>query len=1142
MTTEKVKRKLTAILSADVKGYSRLMGADEVGTIRILQTYRGVISDLIQKKGGRVVDSPGDNVLAEFASVVDAMESAVEIQRELKVRNADRSESRRMEFRIGINLGDVVEEGERIYGDGVNIAARIEGLAEGGGICISGTAFDHIGKRLPLGYEFMGEQEVKNIEKPVRAYRVLMEPEQAGKVIGEKGPKRTQWRWAVAAAIVLVAGTLALWNFYFRSPPIEPASKEKMAFPLPDKPSIAVLPFVNMTGDPGQEFFSDGLSEDIITALSKIPRLFVIARHSSFSFKGKPVKVQQVSEELGVQYVLEGSIQKSGDRVRVTAQLIDALKGHHLWAERFERSFKDLFAIQDSITKDIITALNVKLTEGEQAHVFSKGTENLEAYLKIMEARWLRLQGSREGVIRAKKLAEEAIALDPKFALAYSSLGNSHMMEVWLGLSKSPKESLERDIELQKKALALDNKSALAHSGLGNAYAMVRQWDQSIAEGERAYAIEPNTADVLMGYGTILCWSSRFDQAIPLFKEAMRLDPKPPSYYWRWLAIALREKGKYDEAISLAKKAIEQEPNDMITNVVLTTTYVYAGREEEARAAAKEILRINPNFNIQGYPTGTFKDPALIAHIQKALRIAGLPENPPLPLPDKPSIAVLPFVNMSDDKSQEYFSDGMTEDLITDLSKISGLFVIARNSTFVYKGKPVNVQQVSRELGVKYVLEGSVRRAGDQVRINAQLIDSTTGQHLWAERYDGSMQDVFSLQDRINKKIVAALAVKLTTGEKILLTQKGTDDPAAYEEFMKGREHYLKFTMEDLAKAEACFKRAIELDPSFGRAQAALALLYFEVSNNRMETALKLNYIVVRLRARLHLIEALKKPTSISYQVAGLMDLNLRQWDLAISQLEKALALDPNDPTGHDAMSWVLSMSGKPAEGIEHAKSALRLDPLNPARYLGHIGIAQFCMGDWKEAATATENALKLNPELRPPAAVLAAAYAHLGRNEEAKAASTAYYRKVATNLGQMHFWPFKDRRAEDSFVEGLIKAGFSGGTLVSVHVSKEDQITGDDLRALTFPSKIIGSVPDGWSQEITRDGIATLRSPFVTGGVDTGRGWLEGDKLWFQYQKYLYGMAYCNCVFKNPRGTPDTKDEYIRFHDLGHSKFSRAR
>jgi len=482
----------------------------------------------------------------------------------------------------------------------------------------------------------------------------------------------------------------------------------------------------------------------------------------------------------------------------------------------------------------------------------------------------------------------------------------------------------------------------------------------------------------------------------------------------------------------------------------------------------------------------------------------------------------------------------MTEDLITDLSKISGLFVIARNSTFAYKGKSVNVQQVGRELGVKYLLEGSVRRAGDQVRINAQLVDATTGQHLWAERYDGSMSDVFSLQDKINQKIVAALAVKLTAGEKTLLSEKGTSDPVAYEEFIKGREHHLKFTKEDLAKAEACFKRALELDPSFGRAQAALALLYFEVSNNRMETALKLNYEVVRLRARLHLIEALKSPTSIAYQVAALMDLNLRQWDLAISQIEKALALDPNDPTGHDAMSWVLSMSGKPAEGIEHAKSALRLDPLNPARYLGHMGIAYFCMGDWKEAATAIENALRLNPELRPPTAVLAAAYAHLGRTEEAKTASQAYYRKVP--MWPMHFWPFKDQRVEELFVEGLIKAGFGSGRLVSIHVSKEDQITGDDLRALIFPSKTTGFVPSDWSQEITRDGIAILRARWVSGGADTGRVWLEDDKLWSQYEKFWYGMAYCSTVFKNFKGTPEGRNEYIRFNDLYYSKFARIR
>jgi Tfp pilus assembly protein PilF len=363
---------------------------------------------------------------------------------------------------------------------------------------------------------------------------------------------------------------------------------------------------------------------------------------------------------------------------------------------------------------------------------------------------------------------------------------------------------------------------------------------------------------------------------------------------------------------------------------------------------------------------------------------------------------------------------------------------------------------------------------------------------------------------------------------------------------MKGREHYLRFTKEELAKAEACFKRAIELDPNFGQAQAALALLYFEGSNNQMEEAFKINYEVARLRARQHLREAMKKPTASVYQLAGVMDLNLRQWDAAISQLEAAVASDPSDPACHDAMSWVLSMSGRPAEGMEYAKRGMRLDPLNPARYLGRIGIAHFCMGEWKEAATAIEKAMKLNPELWPPLAFLASAYAHLGRNEEAKAAYQAYNQWMSRytwgRSREMYKWPFRDRRVEDSFAEGFIKAGFPSSWLVSIHVSKEDQLTGDDLRALLFPSTLTGFVPQDWSWETTKDGIATLRASWVTGGVDTGRVWLEGDKWWSQFQNYFYGMAYCSTVFKNPKGTAETKDAYIRFGDLYYSKFSRVR
>jgi len=458
MTEELTKRKLTAILSADVKGYSRLMGDDEEATVRTITEYREVMTGLIEGQNGRVVDAKGDNLLAEFPSVVDAVRCGVMIQKELKAKNNELPENRRMEFRIGINLGDVIEEEKTIYGDGVNISARLEGLAEGGGICISRMAFDNVKNKLDVGYEYLGEHSVKNIAEPVRVYKVLMEPEYAGKVIGEEKPKPKQWRFAAvvsAVALMVVAGAFAIWHFYFRLPPFEPASIEKMAYSLPDKPSIAVLPFNNMSGDavlpfnnmsgdPEQEYFSDGLSEEIITALSKITKLFVIARHSTFTYKGKPVKVKQVAEELGVRYVLEGSVRKAKDRVRITAQLIDALTGNHLWAERYDRDLKDIFALQDEITMKIINALQVKLTEGEHARLWWKGTDNLQAYLKSLQAREFYLTQSREDNDLARRTAEEAIALDPEYAPPYHVLSITHLMDILFRTTKSREQSMKR--------------------------------------------------------------------------------------------------------------------------------------------------------------------------------------------------------------------------------------------------------------------------------------------------------------------------------------------------------------------------------------------------------------------------------------------------------------------------------------------------------------------------------------------------------------------------------------------------------------------------------------------------------------------------------------------------------------------------
>jgi adenylate cyclase len=827
MVTQDFKRKLTAILSADVKGYSRLMGEDEEATVRTITAYREVMTTLIQQHRGKVVDSPGDNLLAEFASVVDAVQCAVAVQKEISARNTELPENRKMWFRIGINLGDVIQEGDRLYGDGVNIAARLEGLAEPGGICVSKTAFDHIESKLPYGYDFIGDQTVKNIAKPVGAYRVLMDPRVTvkGKLEEEKLPpaRRTPILVGIGAVLVLVLA-VGIWQFYMRRPSIEPASVEKMAYQLPDKPSIAVLPFNNLSGDPEQEYFSDGLTEEIIAALSSVPKLFVIARNSTFTYKGKPVKIQQVSEELGIQYVLEGSVRKGGDKVRITAQLIDALTGKHLWANRYDRNLSDIFAVQDEITKNIITAMQVELTEGEQVKAASKGTNNLEAYLKYLKANELINKMNPESNALAKKLAEEAIALDPDYAWAYYILGRSHMVDVWVGVSKSPKDSIAKAMKLLQKAIVLEDTYAEAHGLLGFLYSMTKRHDKAIAQAEKAVSLNPNSAGAHFLVGKTLSFAGRWEESIPEYKKAIRLNPIPPNNCLWSLGLSYAYTEQYEEAIKWCEKAVHQEPNDLLARLMMTVVYSLSDWDKDAQAEAAEVLRIQPKFTLDKFKKKlTYKREVDRERFLGALHKAGIPDKPPLPLPDKPSIAVLPFDNLSGDPNQEYLSDGISENIISALSKISKMFVIARNSTFTYKGKPVNVKQVSREMGVRYVLEGSVQKAEDQLRVTAQLVDATTGNHLWSERYDRQIKDIFALQDDITKKIITALQVKLTEGEEVRVAAKGTNNLEAYLKYLQAKELINRLNSDSNALGKQLAEEAIALDTEYASAYFILS-------------------------------------------------------------------------------------------------------------------------------------------------------------------------------------------------------------------------------------------------------------------------------------------------------------------------------
>jgi adenylate cyclase len=617
-----------------VKGYSRLMGENETETVKTLTSYRKIMGELIQQHRGRVIDSPGDNILAEFGSVVDAVQCSVAAQNELKARNAELPENRRMEFRIGVNLGDVIEEENRIYGDGVNIAARLEALADPGGICISKTAFDHIETKLPLGYEYLGEQTVKNIAKPVGAYRVVMEPRVTVVGIKEKKAPSGQRRvsLAIAVIVILLAGVLALWQFVLRpSPPsVEKADPKKMALPLPDKPSIAVLPFANIGADPEQEYFSDGITEDIITNLSKLSALFVVSSNSTFLYKGKQVKIEEVARDLGVRHVLEGSVRRAGGRVRITAQLIDGKTGQHVWADNYDRELKDIFSVQDDVTRKVVSELAVALTASEIERQARKHTDNFEAYDTYLRARRaIRFSINQEQDLKGKELAQRCIELDPNFAGGYEVLSYMLSRSIRFGFSTSPKEDLEKAYELAKKAVSVDETFADAHLALASAYLMKERHDDAVTAAMAATRSQPGNSLAHTYLGFYLHWAGRGKEAVEAIKKGRQLNPKflegPDAVYLSFMGFACFTAGFYEEAIEAMKQCIDRYGPAVPRHPFLIASYVSLGREEEARAAAQQLLKMNPNFSLESWKYGrTYKNPEDIERLYGALRKAGL--------------------------------------------------------------------------------------------------------------------------------------------------------------------------------------------------------------------------------------------------------------------------------------------------------------------------------------------------------------------------------------------------------------------------------------------------------------------------------------------------------------------------------------
>jgi adenylate cyclase len=592
-----LERRLAAILAADVVGYSRMMSADETAT---LNAVKSCISELIQpaitRHRGRTVKLMGDGLLAEFASAVNAVTCATEIQDAVQLYDPHKPEDRRIRLRIGVNLGDIIAKDGDIFGDGVNIAARLEGLADPGGVFISGTVFEQVHNKVSLAFEDLGMRQVKNIPEPLSVYRLV----RAGQ------------------------------------PENRPASVFENAigldFTLPDYPSIAVLPFTVMSTDPEQEFFADGISEDIITALSKISRLMVVARNSTFTYKGRAVDVKQVSREQGVRYVLEGSVRKAGNRVRVTAQLIDATTGLHLWAERYDRNLEDIFAVQDQITREIIVAMDVQLREGEQHRIWASGTQNLEAWECVRLATDAALGGAAEAQPKARKLLDRAIEVDPDYAIAWAMLGWLHFTEADVGGGLGNREKFDMAqtsaFHCGHRALELDPNCAEAYGILALTHLNAGEHDKAIEMTERAIALAPNSAEILGGVASaVMRKSGQPERGAELVKKAMRLCPFYRPGLLRALGNNYRTSGRLAEAVDCYRESLKRETGYLAAYVNLASALGELGRQDEARQAARDVLRQEPDFSIKAYTAGlSYRNPNDLERIADGLRQAGLPE------------------------------------------------------------------------------------------------------------------------------------------------------------------------------------------------------------------------------------------------------------------------------------------------------------------------------------------------------------------------------------------------------------------------------------------------------------------------------------------------------------------------------------
>ena len=825
---------------------------------------------------------------------------------------------------------------------------------------------------------------------------------------------------------------------------------------LPEKPSVAVLAFDNFSDAPEQEFFADGITEDIITALSKFKGLFVIARNSSFTYKGSGTDVMRVARELGVRYVVEGSVRKAANKVRVTAQLVDGATGNHVWADRYDHESDDIFALQDEITEEIVGRLDTEVRSSEMDRARRKPPANLDAWELYQRGLWHRYKLTKEDNEEARNLFRKAVERDAAFALAHAGIARTCCAEINEGFGDTSAGWLEKGLAAGEKAVDLDDNDSYTHYALGRILVLAGQGKRAIAELEKSIALNSSNAQGYLSLGHALLWYGRAAEAIPRLDMAMRLSPYDP-VLWAMQSIratACIQLENYDEAATWAQIAVNTNPEQMWAHLNLAVALAGQERPDEARVAIEAARRLKPDLSLSvfgrllphfhpeylerynnalrklGLPPGGPSDGAErideVAPAAQAPKVeggAGQPEERPT-VSDEPSIAVLPFDNMSDDAEQEYFADGIAEDIITALSKISQMRVIARNSTFSYKGRELDPRQIAEELSVRYVLKGSIRSGGSRLRITTQMIDASDGRHIWADRFDRTIDDIFDIQDEITKEIVTALRVKLTDGEEARVLARGTNDIEAWQLCVRATELFLRFNSTDYLAARELAEKAVACDPNYAYAWATLGFTHWW--DGRLGYTGDSDAKFARANECAERAVALDDTVSWAIGLGTMVAGSLGRHDDGVAMGRRGFELNPGNADARAFLAVALVRAGIYHEAVDHYRAAMALNPFYPNWYRNGLVRSLSVLGEFDEALAISDEILSTDPDFLQAWLQKAYIFGQIGRSGDAEKAIREV-RRLAPSLRLDHvpgLLLIKDAIDMQRFLDSLRKAG----------------------------------------------------------------------------------------------------------------------